>query len=81
MKKAIKIILLTPLALILLFLIVLSVKYSPVYVYRLITQNVADVYDYTLYESRVIKGSDSTFQFYTNTQEEYVMSLFQVRIK
>ncbi|MFC0875313.1 serine hydrolase domain-containing protein [Saccharicrinis sp. FJH2] len=81
MKKAIKIILLTPLALILLFLIVLSVKYSPVYVYRLITQNVADVYDYKLYENRVIKGSDSTFQFYKNPQEEYVASLFQDRIK
>ena len=80
MVKAIKIILLTPVLLILAFLIVLSVKYSPTYVYRLITQNVADVYDYKKYENRVIDGSNEPFQFAIQLDEDYVESLFQDRV-
>ncbi len=81
MKKKIKIILLTPLAIILLFLVGLSVKYSPTYVYRLITQNVADVYDYKKYENRLIQSSKDTFQFAKKLDENYVKSLFQDRVE
>ena len=80
-RKVIKIILLTPFLIIVLFLVGLSVKYSPTYVYRLITQNVADVYDYKKYENRVIKGSEDTFQFAKKPDEDYVESLFQDRIE
>ncbi|HPF51619.1 MAG TPA: serine hydrolase [Draconibacterium sp.] len=81
MKKAIKIIFLTPVVLIVLALLVLSIKYSPTYVYRLITQNVADVYDYKKYENRVIEGSKDTFEFAKALDEEYVESLFQDRVE
>jgi hypothetical protein len=81
MKKAIKVIVLTPLVLVLLFLVILSVKYSPTYVYRLITQNVADVYDYKKYENRVIKGSKKPFQFAKKLEEDYVEALFQDRVE
>ena len=63
MKKAIKIIIITPFILVFLFLVILSLRYSPVYVYRLITMNVADVYDYQHFENRVIKGSENLFSF------------------
>ena len=81
MKKVIKVIVFTPLVLVLLFVIILSIKYSPTYVYRLITQNVADVYDYKKYENRVIEGSKDSFQFAKQLDEEYVESLFQDRVE
>jgi len=80
MKKAIKIILLTPIILLVFILLVLSVKYSPVYVYRLITQNVADVYDYQLYENRTIEGAENAFQFAESQNKEYVEALFSERV-
>ena len=80
MKRAIKIILLTPVLLIVLALVILSIKYSPTYVYRLITQNVADVYDYQKYENRVIAESEDTFQFERKINEAYVESLFHDRV-
>ncbi|WP_319480923.1 serine hydrolase [uncultured Draconibacterium sp.] len=80
MKRAIKIMLLIPILLIVLALVVLCIKYSPSYVYRLITQNVADVYDYQKYENRVINGSEDTFQFEKELDESYVESLFQDRV-
>ena len=80
MKKTLKIILIIPLALLLLVLIVLSAKYSPVYVYRLLTMNVADVYDYQNFENRKIKGSGNTFEFEKNLDESYVESLFSDRV-
>ncbi|GET20336.1 serine hydrolase domain-containing protein [Prolixibacter denitrificans] len=81
MKKAIKIILLTPLVLILAALIVLSIMYSPTYMYRLITMNVADVYDYKNFENRKIEGSQDTFHFAKKLDEDYVESLFNDRVK
>lgn len=81
MKKAIKIILFTPFVLFFLLLAVLSVKYTPTYVYRLITQNVADVYDYKKYENRVIEGSKDNFQFFEKPDENYIESLFDDRVK
>ncbi len=80
MKKTIKYIALTPVILLVLILATLSIKYSPVYVYRLITQNVADIYDYQLYNNRTINGADSSFKFIINQDEEYVEALFQERV-
>jgi CubicO group peptidase (beta-lactamase class C family) len=80
MKKTITIIVLVPIIFLVLFLTILSLKYSPVYVYRLITQNVADVYDYQLYENRIINGADSVFQFVESRDEEYVEGLFKDRV-
>lgn len=80
MKRLFKIIALAPLVLLVLFLGILSVRYSPVYVYRLITQNVADVYDYQYYENRTIKGSDSVFTFIEYPDEAFVEDLFHRRV-
>ncbi len=80
MKKAFKIIALAPFTLVVVILTILSVKYSPVYVYRLITQNVADVYDFQLYENRTISSGGNTFRFINNQDKEYIESLFQERV-
>jgi len=80
MKKIIKIIALTPVIVLVLILAILSLKYSPVYVYRLITQNVADVYDYQLYENRTLKEADSVYRFVANPDKAYVENLFQERV-
>jgi CubicO group peptidase (beta-lactamase class C family) len=75
-----KLILGSLLLVVVIFFTYMSVKYSPVYVYRLITQNVADVYDYGYYQNRDIKGSESTNHFAKNIDEEYVESLFHDRV-
>ncbi len=80
MKKVFKITLSTPFVLLVLILAFLSIKYSPVYVYRLITQNVADVYDYQLYENRTIKGSADVFKFAKNPNEKFIENLFADRV-
>lgn len=80
MKKILKLALLSPLILILLLLAFLSIKYSPTYVYRTITMNVADVYDYKNFENRVIKGSENSFNFEEKLEEAYVESLFDERV-
>lgn len=80
MKKIPRFTLLTFVSIILLALIVLAVKYSPVYVYRLITMNVADVYDYQHFENRSIKGSDDTFSFVSKPDKAYVESLFADKV-
>ena len=76
MKRVFKIVIASPIILILLLLVILSVRYSPVYVYRTITMNVADVYDYKNFENRVIKGATNTFHFEEKFEETYVESLF-----
>lgn len=76
MKKTIKIILISPVVLVLLLLAGLSLKYSPTYVYRLIKMNVADVHDYQYFENRVLKESEDTFRFQHKPDEAYVESLF-----
>lgn len=82
MKRKIKIILATPLLLFSIFALIISFLYTPTYVYRLITQNVADVYDYQLYENRTIAASPSpSFQFAAQKDEEYAAYLFQDVIK
>lgn len=81
MKKTIFIIVLIPFILLFLLLIILSVKYSPVYIYRLVTQNVADVYDYQLYENRTINGAENTFEFIQSPDKKYVEDLFQERVE
>jgi hypothetical protein len=87
MKKAIKFLLsiikylaLTIFSAIILILIVLSIKYSPRYVYRLVRFNVADVYDYTHFENRVIRGSENAYSFKKNLDEGYVESLFHDQV-
>mgnify|MGYP001817134611 FL=1 len=80
MKKAFKIAIIIPFALIFLFLLFLSARYSPVYVYRLITMNVADVYDYKKFENRVIKGTKNFLRFEVKQDEAYVESLFDARV-
>jgi CubicO group peptidase (beta-lactamase class C family) len=80
MKKAIKTIVLAPLIILVLSVAVLAIKFSPRYVYRLISQNVADVYDYQLYENRIIKGANSTFEFIQCPDSEFVEDLFQDRV-
>jgi len=80
MRKAIRLILVLPFMLLLIFLLFLSIRYSPVYVYRLIALNVADVYDYTHFDNRALSGADSTFQFAEKPDEDYVESLFKDRI-
>jgi hypothetical protein len=79
--KTVKIILISLLVLIILFVLIFSLKYTPTYVYRLITMNVADVYDYQNFENRVIAGSNNTFQFKKNQDEDYVESLFGFRVE
>ena len=68
-------------AIILLLLTILSILYSPRYVYRLVRYNVADVHDYTHFENRVIEASDCTFSFSRSLDEPYVESLFQARVQ
>lgn len=80
MKKAIKIIVLAPVIILVLFVSVLAIKFSPQYVYRLITQNVADIYDYQLYENRIIKGSAGTFEFIKSPDSAFVEALFKDRV-
>jgi CubicO group peptidase (beta-lactamase class C family) len=58
-------------------LIVLSIRYSPTYVYRLITMNVADVYDYKNFENHKIRESKNTNKFISQPKEKYVESLFE----
>ena len=77
MRKKLKIIFLTIFSLVLFLLALLSIQYTPSYVYRLITMNVADVYDYENFENQEIKGAKSTNTFISKPKEKYVESLFE----
>ncbi|MCK8523491.1 beta-lactamase family protein [Aquimarina sp. D1M17] len=77
MRKKLKIIFLTILSLVLFLLVLLSIQYTPTYVYRLITMNVADVYDYKNFENHEIQGAKSTNTFISQPKEKYVESLFE----
>lgn len=81
MKKVVKVALFTPLIMIVLVLVFLSITHSPTYVYRLITMHVADVYDYKSFENRVIKGAKNFDSFEEKYEEAYVESLFDGRVK
>ncbi len=81
MKKVVKVALFTPLIMIVLVLVFLSITHSPTYVYRLITMHVADVYDYKSFENRVIKGAKNFYSFEEKYEETYVESLFDGRVK
>lgn len=84
MKKLIKffgIALLSILALVILILAALSLKYSPRYVYRLARFNVADVYDYKYFQNRTIEASDKVSSFPVSLNENYFESLFQDRAR
>ncbi len=75
-KRILRIIILTPFIVLGVAVIVLSIKYTPTYVYRLITMNVADVYDYRNFENHKIRGAKSTNEFISQPKEKYVESLF-----
>ena len=77
MRKKLKIIFLTIFSLFLFFLALLSIQYTPTYVYRLITMNVADVYDYKNFENHEIQGTKITNTFISQPKEKYVESLFE----
>ena len=84
MKKIIRMLLkamLALLTLIIMIVVVLAVRYSPRYVYRLARYHVADVYDYTHFQNRVIQASDSTFSFPVSMDEAYVESLFREKVE
>ncbi len=69
------------LALIILLIAILSVRYSPRYVYRLARYHVADVYDYIHFHNRVIGASDSAFTFPVSPDTPYVESLFHENVE
>lgn len=65
------------LSFVLFLLILLSIQYTPTYVYRLITMNVADVYDYKNFENHRIQGAEHTNTFISKPKEKYIESLFE----
>lgn len=76
-KRILKTIVFTPFIVLGIVILILSIQFSPTYVYRLITMNVATVYDYTNFENREIRGAISTQAFVSQPKEQYVESLFQ----
>ena len=74
-KRIFRTIVFTPFIVLGLALIVLSIKYSPTYIYRLITMNLADVYDYKNFENHKIREAKSTNKFISQPKEKYVESL------
>ncbi|WP_196889883.1 serine hydrolase domain-containing protein [Aureivirga sp. CE67] len=76
MRKKLKITFLTIMSFVLLLLTLLSIQYTPIYVYRLITMNIADVYDYKNFENHKIQGAESTNTFIFKPKEKYIESLF-----
>ncbi|MDY8137484.1 serine hydrolase [Aquimarina sp. 2201CG5-10] len=77
MRKKIKIIFLTILTVVLVLLGLLSIQYTPTYVYRLITMNVADVYDYKKFENHKVQAAESANTFIAQPKEKYIESLFE----
>ena len=76
MKRSLKIISLTIPSLVLILLVILSIQFTPTYVYRLITMNVPDVYDYKSFNNHEIQGAKSTNTFTSQHKDKYVESLF-----
>jgi|GEM_PF-3321836 hypothetical protein len=76
-KRILRNIAFTPFIFLGITLIVISIRYSPTYVYRLITMNVADVYDYKNFENHKIRESKSTNKFISQPKEKYVTPLFE----
>ena len=63
MRKKLKITFLTIMSFVLLLLTLLSIQFTPTYVYRLITMNVADVYDYKNFENHNIMSASSCVNY------------------
>lgn len=76
MKRFLKIASLTIFSIVVFLLALLSIQYTPSYVYRLITMNVADVYDYKNFKNHKIQRAKSTNTFISQPKEKYVESLF-----
>ncbi len=81
MKTIIKTLLVSPLLLIVVFLAGLSVKYSPVYVYRLIILNMPDVDDYRHFNNRQVKAATTAMPFEAALRDAYVEEWFQNRVE
>ena len=84
MKKLLRIVLKAILGVLILLLLIVAflvIRYSPRYIYRLARYHVADVYDYTHFENRVIRGSDSTFNFPVYPDKSYVETLFSQKVE
>lgn len=64
------------LLIVIIFLTVLSIIYTPTYVYRLLAYNVGDVYDHKHFEKRSIKAADTPYIYPQKIDESYVESLF-----
>ncbi|MCH7400076.1 beta-lactamase family protein [Belliella sp. DSM 107340] len=75
-KRILSALLLSPFLILGVTVIFLSIRYSPTYVYRLITMNIADVYDYKHFENHKIRGAESANRFISQPKEEYIESLF-----
>jgi hypothetical protein len=80
MKKALKYFAITVFSPIVILILFLAFKYSPTYLYRLISYNVADVYDYQHFVNRNIKASEDSFAFKRNLKTGYIESLFQDKV-
>ena len=76
MRRFLKIASLIIFSIVLFLLVLLSIQYTPTYVYRLITMNVADVYDYKNFKNQKIQGAKSTNTFISQPKEKYIESLF-----
>ncbi|WP_269520270.1 serine hydrolase domain-containing protein [Alteromonas sp. BMJM2] len=68
-------------ALICFLVVLLSVQYSPTYVYRLATMHVADVYDYQFFPNRNINAGNSASKFESRPKAQYIESLFDRRLE
>jgi CubicO group peptidase (beta-lactamase class C family) len=75
-KRIFNTIVITPFVISVITIFVLSIQYSPTYVYRLITMNVADVYDYKNFENQKISKAKSANKFISQPKEKNVESLF-----
>ncbi len=74
-------ILISLIAIIILTFGVISILYSQRYVYRLPKYNVADVYDYTHFDNRVIQAADSTLPFPVSIDEPFVEFMFREKVE
>lgn len=63
------------------FALLLSIQYSPTYVFRLVTMHVADINDYQFFPKRSIEKSSSPSKFQSKSREQYIESLFDRRLE
>jgi len=79
-KKIFAKILVKTIALLLIFFLILSIKYSPVYVYRLVTIHFADAYNDHYLENRISKGNENEHKLKKKPDSAFVDSIFVNRV-